>query len=232
MSDRSLFRIGGVSAVARAVIGFVTNLLHPRTPDYSSPENLLRAVAESPIWVVDHLGLLVAILLTLGALVAISRSLTAGQGTAWARLGLAGAVVSTAVAVVLIGSDGIVAKAAATAWANAPAAERAVAFRIAAAVEQFDLALFSLFIVIFFGMTILLYGLAILTSAAYPQWLGWVAVLEGLASIPPGFIQAYNGPSVLVTNILFPIFSSIATVWGLLMGIHLWRKSHETVQAR
>lgn len=225
MSDRALHRIGSASAIIGAVVAVITNVLHPRVSDYSSPEVLLQAIAGSSIWVADHLGLIVGTLLILAGLVALSRSITGEPAAAVARLAVVAAVVSAAMGLVLLGIDGIVAKQTAVAWAAAPAAEKAPALRVAVAVEDIAFALFSLLIVLQFGVTLFLYGLAVALSDAYPRWLGWLAVAVAAGSAVVGLAQATNGPSVLVTNILFPILSSIAILWVLVMGVLLGRKA-------
>ena len=208
-----------------SALGLIANLLHPRTSEIGNVEAFLRRVAESTTWVGDHIGILFAVLLVLGGLTAIYRSLAAEPSAAWARLGFVGAVVGAGVLFVLMGTDGIAMKGLAKAWATAPETEKAAALRVASAVAEINLALFSVFIILFFGATFILYGLAVLTSNAYPRWLGWVAVLAGLASALIGLNQAYRGPSVLVTNVLFVIFSVILTLWVLVMAVILWRKA-------
>src|SRR5437867_7145601 len=68
------------------------------------------------------------------------------------------------------------------AWASAPKGEKAVAFRVADALVQIQWALDGVWILIFFGVTFILYGVAVLLSDVYPKWLGWVAVGGGLGS--------------------------------------------------
>lgn len=182
-------------------------------------------IAESTIWVGDHVGIVFAVLLVTGGLVAIYRSITSEPGAAWARLGFAGALVSAAILSVLMATDGITIKVLAQAWVNATEAEKAAAFRVAHALALVDFAIFSIWTIVFFGVTIILYGLAVSTSNAYPKWLGWVAVLAGIGSALIGLRLAYRGPSVFVVNILFPIFSIIITIWVLVMGVLLWLKA-------
>ena len=225
MSERPLFRVGSMSAIVGAVLGVVVNLLHPRTSEIGNVEALLREIADSGIWVGDHIGILFAVLLVTGGLAALYRSIPDQPGAAWARLGFVSALLGAAVIAILVGTDGIAAKGLATAWANAPESEKIAAFRVAAAVALINIAIFSVFIIVFFGVTFFLFGLALLTSNVYPQWLGWVALLGGLASALVGLIQAYNGPSVLVTNVLFPIFSVLLSLWVLLVGVLLGRKA-------
>jgi len=225
MTDRVLFKAGSISAIVGAILAFIVNILHPRTSEFGNPEALLQLIARSSIWVPDHIGILLAVLLTLGGLVAIYRSIPAGPGGSWARLAVVAALVSASVSVVLIGTDGIAAKEVAVAWANAPAAEKVAAFYAANVLEQINFGLFSFFIFVYFGVTTILYGLAVATSEVFPVWLGWLAVLDGIGAALVGLVQATRGPSVLVTNVLFPIVSLIATVWVLIMGVLLWRKA-------
>ncbi len=79
--------------------------------------------------------------------------------------------------------------------------------------------------IIVFGVSIVLNGAAVAYSDAYPQWLGWLALLLGIGVTAIGLTQAYNGPSALVTNTLFGAFSVGVTVWLLVMGILMWRKA-------
>ncbi len=89
--------------------------------------------------------------------------------------------------------------------------------------EEIDVSLFSFYIVIFFGLTFFLYGLAVLKSEEYPTWVGWIAVILSVASFVVGLVQTYTGLSVLVTNMLFASFSSLLTLWLLIMNIRIWR---------
>ena len=143
-------------------------------------------------------------------------------------MGVAGALTSAAIAIVLFAIDGIALKDLAVAWLNAPAADMEVAFRVAEAVEAIGEALFSLWIIVFFGITFLLYGLAVALGEGYPRWLGWVAVLAALGSLLVGLAQSFSGLSVLMTDILFPLFSLILTLWLVIIGFLLWRKAGTT----
>ena len=225
MRERSLYRIGAVSAIVGSILAGAVNLLHPRTPHIDRVEAFLPLVAGSAAWVGIHVGILFAVLLWTGALLAVWRSLGTEPGAAWAELGLAGALVSAAIGLVWMAADGIAMKVVADAWASAAAAEKAVAFRDGFVLAKVNIAIFTVWDICFFGVTFILYGLAVATSGAYPKWLGWVAMLAGIGSALVGLNLAYQGPSHLVLNILFPIFSIILTVWVFVMGVLLWRRA-------
>ncbi len=220
--DRTLIRIGSVSAIIGAVLFMIANVLHPRSPDIESTQAQIETVAASDLWLSDHLVLLVSGLLLLGGLIALRKSITSQPGAAWAEFGYASALVSTGVWVVLVGLDGIASKVVHDAYAAAPGAGT---LAIAEMMEEIDIGLFSTFIIVFFGVTLLLYGLGVALSDDFPRWLGWVAVVLAIASLIIGFVQAYTGLSVLVTSTLFAGFSSFLTLWLLIMGVLMWRRT-------
>ena len=222
MPERALLRIGSVSAIVGAVLAVIVNVLHPRGAEFGDTRGHLQEIADSGIYVGDHLGILVAVLLMVGGLIALYRSISSGTAAALARLGFAAALVSAAFVSVEMALDGTAMKVVADAWASS---QDAALFQAAYVLEQVNIALFSILVLVFFGVTFILYGLAVALADVYPRWLGWVALVLGVAAAVLGLVQTYEGPSDLVTNILFPIVSILLTVWVLVMGILMWRKS-------
>ena len=96
-----IFRIGTVAGIFGALLAMVGNLLHPATP-IGNPEGVARTIAESETWVPVHLVIVVGLILMLGGLVAISRSIEGGVPGALARLGSVAAVAGVTVGVVLL----------------------------------------------------------------------------------------------------------------------------------
>jgi hypothetical protein len=223
MNERLLMRIGAVSAVVGSIIFAVSNILHPRSENVDDYSAQLALIARSDIWVTDHLLLILGIILMLAGLVAVGRSIVINPGATWAHLGRIGAIVSTSLAVVLVGIDGPATKAVATAWLDAPASEQATALRIAETLEEIDADLFSIYVIAFLGLTLLLYGLAIAFSNVYPRWLGWFAVVIAVPSFVVGLVQVYQGLSFVVSAVLIPVLFSLFTLWLLITGVLLWR---------
>ena len=223
MTERALLRTGSVAAIAGAVLGAIGTALHPRDDQFADTSAHLQEIADSTVWVGVHLGIVVAILLLVGGLAALSRSITEGWGAAFARLGFASALVGTAITVVLVGgTDGIAMKVVADAWASS---RDPALFQAAFVLEQVNFGLLSMFIFILFGLTFTLYGLAVSLTDAYPKWLGWAGLVVGAAGSLLGLVQAYNGPSILVTIVLFPITATLLTAWMVAMGVLMWRKA-------
>ena len=220
----SIFRIGAVAGIVGSLLAMVGNLLHPATP-IGDPQGVAGTIAQSEIWVPVHLVIVVGLILMLGALVAISRSIEGGVAGALAQLGSVAAVAGVTVGVVLVIVDGVAAKHLAVAWEVAPPEEAAAALRVVIAEEAINFALASLFNILFAGVTFILLGLAVALSGVYPGWLGWVAVVAGIGSVPVGLVQAYTGESIGFTRMATIIFPTIITLWVVGMSVLLLRKA-------
>ena len=218
---RSLARIGGVAALLGAVVFFVSGLLHP---SHSDPNDLPAAFAEyvkSPDWVGIHLAQLAGVVLIAVALVALEATFETGLAAAWARLGSAGAIASTAIYAANQGVDGIANRAADHRWAAATGAAHMRAFEAAFAVRQIEVALTSVF-TLSLGSTLCVFALAMLFSRRYPTWLGVVGVLGGLATVAIGLEQASGGFSPLSLD-LFMVVGPVDLLWVIVTGVLMWR---------
>ena len=199
-------------------------MLHPRSSDIEVYTNQIETVAGSDIWIADHLLLFIGGVLLAGFLVALHRTMLDGLAGALSRLAYFGALASTGVLTVLIGLDGIASKATHDAWAAASDLEVGTALRIAEAMEEIDVGVFSTWIILFFGATFILYGLAVAVSDNFPKWLGWAAAVLGVVSLIVGLYQSFDGLSVAVTNVAFTGAATLLTVWVLVMAILMERK--------
>jgi hypothetical protein len=221
-----VLRIGSAAGIAGALVGMVGNLAHPTTPAASQDaEGLARTIADSGSWVPDHLVILLGLLLMLGGLVAIARSISSGLPGALARLGSIAAVAGATVGLLLLSIDGIAAKHLAQAWATAPPEEQAAALHALLAEEAINFALGTLFYILFAGVTFVLLGLAVAWSRVYPRWLGWMAVVAGAGSAMVGLVQAQVGETNAVTRIPSIIFPTVITLWLAWIGVLLLRKA-------
>jgi hypothetical protein len=223
-SQRWILRLGGVAAIVGSLAGMIGNLVHPATP-LDDPPGVARAIADSDAWTAIHLVIIAGIVLMLGGLLAVYRSIPDGLAGALARFGWAAAIAGIAVGTILVILDGVTAKQLADDWAAAPPDERAAALRVVLANETANLALASLFNILFAGVTFILYGLAVALSDAYPRWLGWVAVAAGVGSIGAGLVQALVGEPTNASRVLTIIGPTVITLWLLVIGVLLVRKA-------
>ena len=222
--DQHLWKTGGLMAIVGGVIFMITNMAHPRSPDLEIYEKQIRTVGESDRWIVGHLGLLLRALLIIFGLNALGSSISGGSAT-WERFGSVVAVASAgSIISVLVGIDGIASKFVHDEFV----AEAAAALRISEMLEEVDVGIFSIYILVFFGFTFLLYGLTVAQSDEYPTWLGRTAVVLASASLVIGTVQALNGLSTLTTSVLFASVASFLNVWVIVMGWYLWRRGART----
>lgn len=217
-----MVRLGSWAGVVGSLLAMVGNLLHPATPT-DDPEGVARTIADSGSWVPVHLVIVVGLILMLGGVAAIARSIEGGLAGALAQLGLLAAVAGVTVGVILVIVDGVAAKHLADAWAAAPPEEAAAALRVVVGEESINFALAALFNILFAGVTFILIGLAVAWSGRHPRWLGWTVVVAGVGSIPVGLVQAYQGESVAFTRVATIVFPTIITLWVAWMGLRLLR---------
>jgi hypothetical protein len=162
--------MGSTAGIVGALLGLVGNLLHPATPT-GDPEGVAHAIADSQLWVPDHLAIVLGLILMLGGLVAIARSIHGGLPGALARLGSVAAVAGVTVGLILVTS---------TAWPPSssprpgqPRHRRNKRPRCGWSwPRRPSTSPWRPVQHLFAGVTFILYGLAVAWSQLYPRWLG------------------------------------------------------------
>jgi hypothetical protein len=122
--------------------------------------------------------------------------------------------------------DGIALKAVVDAWAVAPAAQKEVAFHAAFAVRQVEVGLAST-LSLLLGLTVTVYGVALLVDKTYPKWMSGLAIMGGVPTTVAGVVMAYTGFSGLAMTINMPA-SSLLLAWVLTLGVFMWRRGGVT----
>lgn len=236
LAERRALRIGAVSAIASLIILLIASI--PLTPpllhisDITDTEAVLQEITVSGGWIAGYLGILVSIFLVVIFLVALYSSIRNGWGAALARLGFAAALISGAVAVIRVAVEGLGMKLVAEGWAGT-AVDKVVTLGIADVLWHVNLAIIALFAIVFYGVTFILYGLAVLLSSTYPKWLGWVAVAIGVVMAILGFsialmLVALEANSEAITLMILYLYSPLVYlifVWVFVIGILMWRKA-------
>lgn len=225
MENRAFFRLGAVSLVLGTAFGIVFNLMHPRDVDFDNlAESTLNGAALSSQWTLIHFGLAVAVFLGILGLASFSRSIGGDSGTAFSRLGFVAALVGGMLLLVTIALDGVAVKTFADVfYAGGKGAE--AAFLSAQSLLALNNGIFSLGIFAFFGITNVLFGLAVSMGEGYPKWFGWFAVLFGILGVITGTLFYYDGSLTSTTLYLFTAASLLSSVWALVAGVFLWRKA-------
>lgn len=203
----------------------VANVVHPRPSpsDVGDDEEFLRLAAESGSWLAVHLLIVLALVLVLGGLLALAYSLFEDRPAVLARVALAGALVGSAVNLVRGSLDAAFGEVADD-WAAASGDERATLLQVATVLGDVEFTLFSVNVVFFYGLTFVLYGVAVAVSDTYPPSLGWVAVAAGAGAVGVGVSQLFTGPSVAILFV-FPAFAAVLSGWLVAMGVLVWRRA-------
>jgi hypothetical protein len=214
--------MGATCAIAGSVLLFLGTCLHPLNADPNEAVAAFGEYAADRLWVASHLTQLVGVALMTAALLCLAQQLAAASGTGWARVAAGGAIASLAVAAALQAVDGVALKVMVDAWAAAPAAQKEATFYAAFAVRQVEIGLASM-LSLLSGLTITVYGGALLIDHTYPKWLGGLAIGGGVPTMVAGVVMAYTGFSGLTMAINMPA-SVLLLVWMLILGVLMWRR--------
>jgi hypothetical protein len=192
-------------------------------------------LAASSGWMPIHLTIAVGILAIVGALYLLPSAIGDPRGAAFARLGAAAGLVGGGALVVVFGAlDGFGQAALADAWHASAGADRDALETIAVTLEVIDSGMTAIGILALFGLAMAAVGAAIISSRIVGRWLGWTAVVLGVAGAVTGTLFAVQGPTPLVINGLFRPVAMAATLYFLALAIALRRSQpqHVTSQER
>ncbi len=228
LSERYLSRVGGTAAIVGVVVMIASTMMHPLDAQPGDAPAAFVEYADDDTWVVTHLGQLLGIVLVGAGFAALSWRLREGRAGVWALLAGLTMVVSVSLAGALQAVDGVALKFMVDRW-TAAGDNPAVIFEAAFGVRQIEVGFASL-MGVFFGLTVLLYGVAILMSRVIPKWLGMFGILAGLATLTSSTIQGHVGFSNVAMTTSTP--STLAVlVWSICIGVFLLRKPGEQEHA-
>lgn len=226
MSERLVLRIGGMAAIVGGILVLVGNIVHPRElGQLDEASALLEVIAGSEIWVADHLVIMIAITLLLGAFYGVTHSITRGSGVVWAQLAWGTSIVGVGLGVAFMLTEAVAMAGLAETWVASSGNEKDLALAAGNALFQLSLALSAGAPLFLFGATPVLVGLAMLGSSEYPSWLGWVGVILGFIALAWGLVQVLTGVTTQTGLVLVPIGIVTVTLWILYLGILMWRRS-------
>ena len=216
MEDRTVFRVGAWAAIIGGILAVVVNVFAPRpaADDLGDPTALLDVVGTTSNWELIQIGVVVAVLIILAAFYAVTKSVRDAPASAWARFGLGAAVIGTTIGVATFAVNASFASGVDSVGADAMASAVVISG-----------GLFDAWVITYFGLAALLYGLALAASNEYPSWLGWVTILAGVVGLVTGFIDAFAGATEASTFVLFPISSGLLTLVIIYLGVLLLGKA-------
>ncbi len=189
--------------------------------DPNDPAAAFTEYAQDRLWIASHLLQLVGVAAMMAALLFLTGQLEARRRSSVARIATAGAIVSLALAAALQAVDGIALKSMVDAWAAAPASEKEGVFYAAFAVRQLEIGLASM-LSLSLGLTMTLYGMALLGDETYPKWFAGLAIAGGVPTMVAGVVMAYTGFSGLAMAINMPA-NLLLLLWMLALAGFMWR---------
>lgn len=223
LAEYHFYKVGGIAAFLGVPIFLIATLAHPMGADPSDAPAAFAEYAADPYWIASHLAQLLGVALITGSLAALSWRLRAGPAGVWALLGGVGAIASLTLSGALQAADGVALKVMVDRWAAASPEEQALMFESALAVRQIEVGLASI-VLLFFGLTAVLYGCALWISSEASNWLGVLGVVTGIVLLVAGTLYAYTGFSGTAMMASMP-GSLLLVIWGLGVGVYLLRSS-------
>ncbi|MDA2935334.1 hypothetical protein MYX82_13480 [Acidobacteria bacterium AH-259-D05] len=221
-SEQYFFKLGGLAAILGVLVLFTATLLHPLEAHPGDAPAAFTEYAADQYWVATHLGQLFGVVLISAGLISLSWRLREGRAGVWATLGALGAVASVSVAAALQAVDGIALKFMVDRWTSAPPDSKSLFFESAFGVRQIEIGLASMMSLLV-GLTVVLFGVALLLSLEGPTWLGLLGMLGGFATMAAGVVQAHTGFSDAAMAVSMPS-SLVLLLWAFCAGIYLLRR--------
>jgi hypothetical protein len=212
-SDRPSTRtVAGLLIVGEATF-LLAGLFHPSHEDANHHHAVFREYAGSHNWGLVHLGQFVGMALFIVGLIALFRALDlhTSRQAALARCAAGAAIISLGLYAVLQAVDGIALKHSVDAWVNAAPTARPAAFASADSIRWLE------------GLSLLLFGTVTASTTWLPRYLGYVAVLAGLAVMAQGITIGAEGFSGLSGAIgLFALL--LPLIWVVGIGVAALRR--------
>lgn len=226
MTDARFSRIAGISAIVGVVMLFGATMLHPMEASPSDAPAAFAEYAQDHYWVASHLGQLVGMLLISNGLIALSWKLREGRSAPWALFAGFATIASVVLAAALQAIDGVALKFVVDRWAGAVESARPVTFEAAYAVRQVEIGLASV-LEMFFGLSVLLYGAALVLSAVGRTWLGLFGAVAGAAMVISGVTKAHVGFSEVGMATSMATSLTVLT-WAICVGLFLLQRRRTT----
>jgi len=215
-------RGASVAAIGGALLLFSGTYLHPLGSDPNDSIAAFSEYAADRLWIASHLTQLLGVVLIVCALIQLSRLLAGGSASGLAWIGAAASIVSLAAAAATQAVDGIALKMMVDAWAAAAEPNKTTLFYATYAVRQIEVGLVSITSLLF-GLTMCVYGTAMISDHRFVKWLGWLPIIGGIPTAIAGVVIAYTGFSGLAMSINMPA-NSLLLIWMIAIGVLFWRR--------
>ena len=225
---RILLQIGAVAAILGTILQVGAGTGQTAQLGAGAELALASLAAQADwVWPVTYFGFIFGAALWVGALVALSSTLTEGVAWALGKLAVAAAIIGATLHTV----DGSLNAGAlaelARAWNAAPAGERTALVQHGELLHRILDGTWAGVITLFHGVPFILAGLAVALSRRYPAWLGWVGFVGGAGSLIIGIAMFLGWASA---GVAVP-FAVILSAFMVILGWLLWVRSSDVADA-
>jgi hypothetical protein len=217
------YRAPLIAAGTLIIGGMIANTaissLHPSHEDPNNHPAVFAEYAASANWIAVHYAQYAAALIMLAGFIVLYRALTLAQRpSALDYVALGAAITSVATVTVLQAVDGVALKHSVDAWAAAAEEDKSARFAAAETVRWLEWGVNSYFYTLV-GLTLVLFGAAMLRGIAVPRWLGGAGLIAGTAfvvtAIPVGYRGFQATPAAFVAVALLAVTAIGLIVAGL-----------------
>jgi hypothetical protein len=205
-------RLGSAGFIIGATLLVIGNLVMPYT---TAPTTNIREML-TPLGEQAFRAEVASLLIAAGfwammiGVTGVYSSFTAG-GAAWGRLGFYFLVVGTTLQTVSLSLDVATASAVAN-WLAASAEGREAAWSVVAALNALGRGVIPMtWIVYWLGFAFL--GMAMVRSALYPRWLGWVGLILATPVVIVGIIHMFTARTTMIT-LVFVVLALFTNLTG------------------
>lgn len=183
----------GALIVGGMIANTVISMFHPSHEDPNNHPAVFAEYAANANWIAVHYAQYAAALIMLAGFVVLYRALTlARPSSALDYVALGAAITGAATVTVLQAVDGVALKHSVDAWATAPEADKPARFAAAETIRWLEWGVNSYFYAMV-GLTLVLFGAAMLRGIAVPRWLGGAGLIAGTAFIVTAIPVGYRG---------------------------------------
>jgi hypothetical protein len=214
---------GGVCLIVGAVVFAIWRLLHGDTPA-ADAEAALNFVQDRPIYSAVHIFAVLAALVVVIGLLALTRSLSRPGPWLIGQAAMISATVGLAIFGVESTSEGLALPELARAAVNADPNQRIEFVRAARAVTAATHGPSLMAMALLIGIPLLLLGIAMVRDL-YPSWLGWAGAVIGGATLLAA-IGLFLLPSLFPGFLLYGVLASaVAQLWLVMTGLVMLRRA-------
>lgn len=225
MDDRRLLRLAGLALAGGATSALIFSAAHPIVTDFRGhPRHLLEKIAAHPdFYLADHLMIGLSGLPIIAGWFCLARVIQGEPQRVLAQLGVLFGVIGTVFLLLFAVVDGIAERASAVTWDQATPVDKTSAFLAADAVDNIATGMEAFFLLTFFGVAFLLFGLALQRVAGFSTLAARAANVCSLGAIVGALTLATAGPT-FTTVVAFRGFVVLLVLWTIFTGVQAWRR--------